>query len=584
MRFLLLDCFHVARQVRRAAPVLVALTLAWPAAAQEIRPPQNPDRAIEELNALVGSAPEDERAEDVMLPAIAEMDAPPAALRGQYASALITPANSQWNVVQQWALAAPQQGALDALREVADPDARFVFTLPYGDAAPERFREASLYSDLGPQNLLVAANHLHLDGFTDVGRLVHVEATRLADAGEMQSACELLLSWVRFGRMIADREYQEEKMWAMRTMNLALVRVRDLLYAWPDQLMSPDAYRDLVESLDDREVEIGRIRLPRADRWAALQLIGRVMEERGGPDPQAFGPTMGRLAAEGRPLKLFGQAGRWQRMAENHADWFDTLDTLSGVLKDRELRWGLSAHDPVLQTKSEYDRLDAARHALLLRAIDDPSMMLGERLILRTELEGTRVALAIVGYRSRFRSWPPTLFAVRGGARGFIRDLGPDPFIPIEDAERSTIIGVERDPLEFFVPIRDTRRSEREDPEPIQITVNLGELASLVTMFADAEAFGELGDGAEQGDGEDGEESAKGGEQTDAEGDEDSAGSSGGAATALSFIASLSDDTFVLYSVGEDGEDDRATSVGVGGEDYLLFPPLIGLIRDQMEF
>lgn len=620
------------RGERIFAGVLTLGLLACSAMAQELRPPRDPDAAIAELNAIVGTYPADERAEDVILPAIAEMDAPPVALRDQFAAAMVGPGQPGWSDASAWALAAPQRAVIEAMKSVSEPDSRYVFSLPYGDEASERFREEDLHVELGPENLLVGANFLYLDGLTDIGRLVHVEATRLGGNGQIEEAIDLLLHWSRFCRMIADREFADEKLWALRSLNLGLERIRDVMFAHPESRADPDVYRDAIADLGDREIEVDRIRLPRAEKWAALQLIGRVMEERGGPAPETFGPTMARLATGDRPLQLFGQAARWQRMAENHADWFGTLDELAALLKDRELRWGLSPHDPVLQTKSEYDRLDAARHALLLEAVTDPHLLRQERLFLRTELEGTRVALGINGYRSRYGAWPPTLFAIRGAASGFIREFAPDPYL--SDIERSSLIGVKLDPLEYFVPIRDTHRSAREDPRPHQITVNVDPaIASMLPGGAmdageqppadadsqdvefspeDVEAMmreaqqaiermtpdrrreleqrmqAAIRSGADQ------EEILQIFESSDefgevleavraAAGDQGGGdGSQGAGFAGNSFTVSLTDETFVLYSVGPDGEDDRAASVGPGGEDYLLYPPLMGLLREQM--
>ena len=48
------------------------------------------------------------------------------------------------------------------------------------------------------------------------------------------------------------------------------------------------------------------------------------------------------------------------------------------------------------------------------------------------------------------------------------------------------------------------------------------------------------------------------------------------------FTVTLDDSSFVLYSVGADGAAQRATQVGPGGTDILMWPPLISLVREQM--
>jgi hypothetical protein len=49
----------------------------------------------------------------------------------------------------------------------------------------------------------------------------------------------------------------------------------------------------------------------------------------------------------------------------------------------------------------------------------------------------------------------------------------------------------------------------------------------------------------------------------------------------------LTDDVFVLYSLGSDANDDFARriqngTVGVRGADYLLFPPVLSLYRQNL--
>lgn len=48
-----------------------------------------------------------------------------------------------------------------------------------------------------------------------------------------------------------------------------------------------------------------------------------------------------------------------------------------------------------------------------------------------------------------------------------------------------------------------------------------------------------------------------------------------------SFTVELTDDEFVLYSAGFNGEPDRALRVGPGGDDILYWPPMLSLVRAQ---
>jgi hypothetical protein len=463
---------HAPARPRLAIP-LIALALLGaalapaPARAALPAPPTDPMAAVNQVNALLPSVPEDERADLALIPALSEMAHPPGALVDQRAAALITTAHPNWSAVEAWAAALTQRAVLDALRPVTEEDARFAWAQPYGPAAPEEHRAAGIYTDLGDQNLLIAATHYHLGWLEELGSLVHVESTRLAEEGNVADALDWQVRWIRFSRIMANREFREEKSWAMRSINLAFERMRDLVYTYQADV-EPDTLRDALDQVEPRDLELGRLRAPRVYQWAALQLIGQTMEPRVGPDPQRFGPTLARLAAGDRPLRLFGQAARWQRMADNHAGWYDTLDRLEALLNDIEFRWDLDPHDPTLEQRSDWERLDQARHALILEAVGDIQPLLEDRLRLRTEMAGTRLALAVAAFENRRGVLPPSLFAVRGA---WIREIPGDPYY--DDFETAQRLGEDTEPLRFFVPVRDFRTSDRVTPPPHRMQVSL---------------------------------------------------------------------------------------------------------------
>ncbi|MEC9374379.1 MAG: hypothetical protein VYC34_11075 [Planctomycetota bacterium] len=683
----------------RLLPLLAlaaALLVAPRALAQSApEPPADAAAAIRQINNLLPSVAPGRRAEDILLPALAEMESPPGALSDQFAAAFMTPSHPAWSAVTRWTLAAPQQAALEALKTITPSRGDFVFAMPYGDAADSRWIEAGLSVDFGEQQLLVAANHLHLDAFNRLALLVHAESTRLADAGQLEDGVRLQLHLARFTRMIADREFFIEKIWAMRAMNLAFERMRDLVFLYPEG-MSDDQIRDFIRELDDRDFAFDRIRMPQADRVAALQLVRETIDPRGSVNASKFAPTMARLASSERPLQLFGQAGRWGRMAENHANWYDTLDRIQAVVKDYELRWGLDPHDRLISDRTERDRLDRARHALVLEAIPAYDALFEQRLIARTEIAGTRLSLGVVGFKRLNRQWPPTLFAIRGGSKGFVREIDADPFDPsAAKAAAEGRSGVTPGPFLYFVPVRDFRVSDRVDPEPFEMRVVLDGLGPgapgdlVLQQIAEAasavkEQFGTSGRAAMEalpqstvdsmaapivtlvqelnGDGVNAENytekvdelpddiigisnpqraeesglpefdpsnlseaerravkiamldayfskdhfldamriTATGrpltGEQkrwlliamTEASLDVasriDRIAARAAADSSTEFTIRLGEDHFVLYSRGENGVDDRARSVGEGGDDYILWPPLISIVREPDRF
>ncbi|TVQ31096.1 MAG: hypothetical protein EA376_10950 [Phycisphaeraceae bacterium] len=650
------------RSFAGAAAVAVAAILgpvATSGAQDLLTPPEDPAELVDRLNRLLPRVSQSERAETVLLPALAQMQSPPGAVRSSEAAIMMSPEHPGWRRASEWAAASEQQTALDALRSVAEPRTRFVFTLPYGETAPREFRTAGLYTSFGDSNTIAQAKHGHLDAFDRLRRLVHVEATRLASAGEGGAALELLASMSRFGRMIADRLFLDEKEWGMQVMRESFERMRDVVYTHRDTF-DEATLMQIIDELDVREYRIERIRLPQGDILGGLQIIVRVIEYRGGPIPDRFGPMMAGMASAERPLRMFGEAAGWQRLSETHANWFDSLDKLRGVYNDWELRWPLDPFDRLMRTSSDYRRMDPSRYAVIMESVPDLGSLFNERMLARTELAGSRLALAVVAHRARTNVWPRPLFAVRGR---YLREIDVDPFHPSGDTA-----------IEYFVPILDSPRDERRDPEPHRMTVVLGEAGasispgdemdletddSMVDMledmppeFIEMVVNGVLQQFIDQGVAADTIEQAVDGwlenlrqmmqpppgaprppagfmddipsrdeavamlralfenrrfvnalerrrqgrsltpdEQRsvleamdEAAAVAESAGAADGDSEfpgRESFALTFDDSEFILYSVGRDGVPNWARNVGPAGNDYLLWPPTMSLVREH---
>jgi len=647
------------------AAVVVGVSAA-PSGAQAdlLTPPNDPAELIDRLNRLLPRASHTERAEDVLLPALARMQEPPSAARTAQAAIMMSPEHPGWSGAVRWAQATEQQEVISALRTIAEPRTRYVFTLPYGETAPRDFRQAGLYTSLGESNLIAGAKHGHLQAFDRLRALVHIEASRLAAAGQGRESLELLASLSRFGRMIADRLFLAEKEWGMQTMRETFERMRDVLYTHRSAF-DESMLMGIIDELDPREYRVERIRLPQGDILAGLQMIVSVIERRGGPIPDRFGPMMAGMASSERPLRMFGEAAGWQRLAETHADWFDSLDKLRGVHNDWELRWPLDPFDRLMRTTSDFRRMDMSRYAVIGESVPDLGSLFNERMLVRTELSGTRLSLAVMAHRARSNVWPRPLFAVRGR---YLREIDMDPFHPSGDTA-----------IEYFVPILDSPRDERRDPEPHRMTVLLGEGGASISPGAEMDLdsgeglldamLGEVGpefigmiatgllqqfidmgitaDNIEasvdrwldmarrmsaQGPGASGDaglpqgfsmndvperdeaiamleslfqdrrftsaldkhrqgrqltqdeqmaviqamESAA--EQAERSAAAEQASENG---SSESFMLTFDESEFILYSVGRDGVPNRARNVGPSGNDYLLWPPMMSLVREH---
>ncbi|MCC7390122.1 MAG: hypothetical protein IT431_15285 [Phycisphaerales bacterium] len=522
---------RLARPVALAAVAIASLT-----------PFARADEFVDRLNAAFADVRDNRRSDTIILKALAGMEPPPAGVDRVRAAALQPASGSAWAGAAAWATAPAQVAVLEALDQITkEEDIRraLVFAQPYGlnelGSSPDQigFIEAGLYTDLGDPPLLSAARHLYLPRFEQAECLVHVEATRRLAAGDPVGAIDVLTDWVYFGRQIADREFYAEKQWAFRAMAGATERVRDVAYEdfRAGRLLTGEQLTRMIERLADERgpLSLGRIQAPKGDFIGAEQLIATVMTARGKVRPELFSSTMARLGSTHRPLRLFGEAARWEQAAQSHADWFSTTDTLESLRGDYEFRWSRGPHDPLLAKPYFVERFltsDMVRDtvAVVTRSVPDMRPMFTDRLMLRVELIGTRDALGLVGFHAEHASYPLDLSGIRPR---FVPELEADPFNP-------ALADGRQPPLEFFVPVRDTK-----DRFPATASVPPHEISILVPDSPNVSI-------------------------------------------------QLRDDQFVLFSVGADGAASWADEVqnspdAPPGRDYLLWPPVLSIVRQTLE-
>lgn len=503
--------------------------------------PAHADEFVDRLNAQFKDVRESRRSDPVILSALADLTPPPAGVDRPRAAALRPPSGATWAAAEAWATAPGQVAVLEAIDRITDEDdirRAMVFAQAYGlaelgsSAEQIAFIEAGLYTDLGDPALLSAARHLYLDRFEQAACLVHVEATRRLASGDPAGAMDVLADWVYFGRQIADREFHAEKAWAFGTMILAVERIRDVAYMdfRGGQALTGEQVTRVIERLADERgpMSIDRIKMPMGDFIGAEQLIASVMTPRGSVRSELFAPTMARLASTKRPLRLFGEAARWEQIAGNHVDWFVATDALALLQSDYEFRWSRSTFDPLLAQPPAVKRFSDRElvrdmYAVVTRSVPDMRDLFTSRLLLRTELIGTRDALGLVGFRAENNAYPLDLSAIRPR---FVPELEIDPFNP-------SVAEGRQPPLEFFVPIRDTkdRFPQRSTVPPHEISVIVPDAPNVAIL--------------------------------------------------------LKDDQFVLFSTGPDGAADWADEVqntpdAPSGRDYLLWPPMLSIVRETL--
>ncbi len=586
---------------------------------------------IQDANRSVAAAGQLTDAADILFPVAASMSPPPQRFGLVRQASLLSPASGEWSQFDSWAAASEQQAVIDALIEATDPEERRVLGFPYGRGVDEAWIEAGLFVDLGAPAFLArgATDQAYLRVLTDVVVLATIEAARLAEAGDGTRCKDVLVAWALLGRQVSDRVFFHEKLWGMTQMASAAERLRDIGHEYPE-LFTPDDIASATNEFDLRNLRLDRIEFPKGERLALEELIVNVIEERGGPTDR-FAPVMGVATAGEHAFSAFGRAAEWEDFAEGHAGWFDTKDELEKVFGDWGQRWKLNdPFDALMSEATDFSRMDRSRFAVIERFGSRMEGLFDLRMRVLVEITGTRSALGVLGYKRAQGVWPPSLTAVQPR---FVRRLDNDPWN--FDRTRNA-----RDVFQFFVPMRDRPRGPRELPKPhvIRVALGLGESAlegervdvigptvfgSNAQTFADAIRAGvpssvfdpatkqldvdgmkefvksqvRLMDfeaasmerivGTVDGFGEfeframidmvDGAGTALSAEQlTGIVG-----GSSDGDSGSRSLSVTITDEDFVLYSVGPDGRRQTAEEVGVLGSDILMWPPLLSLQREN---
>ncbi|HVZ95131.1 MAG TPA: hypothetical protein VG797_11545 [Phycisphaerales bacterium] len=395
-------------------------------------------------------------------PALVAMQPAPAFLKTVTDATLLTPKSPKWSEADAWAAGEPQKKVLEALAKVTDPKSKYMFSLKYGAAATNPdWVKAGFFIDLSDPPTLAAAKFNYLKTLDEMGKLITIEAARRASSDNAKGSLELLTQWLRFSRMMADREFRAEKEWAFRTMLRAAERIRDLLYQ-NDQPFTPEMLIDTNKEIAERKLLLHRIKFPEGDRIAAQQLIVRTILERGGPNPDTFAATLARLGSADRPLMLFGEAAYWGQVEANHAGWFDTRDELERVHGDWKKRWDLDdPHDMMMRLPTDFSRMDKVRYSLIDLVGHDLGGLIRARELLYLELSGTRMAVAVVGFKLAQSQWPPNIKAVQ------------PKFIPENELDIYNFNASKNQFLEFryWVPIRDQQWGPRDQPKPYAIGV-----------------------------------------------------------------------------------------------------------------
>lgn len=438
---------------------------------------------IDQASELGMATPGTNAAEDVLFPALLEMDAPPMPVKlgvEMDRLLLLAPGDAAWGELERWASDDAQKKVLEAVAEITDPDAKAatVLGIPFGaDSAPTEWKNAGLVIELPHDGLLSGAEFKYLDRMDWVVALHLFESMRLASEGEGLASLETNVNLVRFGRIMSERPSVTEARFAYTTMRLAAERTRDLVYTYMD-IFEADDLVEQAEAFDERILRARLMPLPGMERIAALQVLAKTFEDRGQVKPGEFARAFALLEAEDRPLRRLSEAARFRELAGNQADWFDQYDAIDEVFGDFQARWRVPGwRDPLLNRTSQYDQLNGQSLALVKSSAEGLSDLLATRTSLEIELGGTLNALGVVAFKKDEGKLPPRISAIEPV---FVNRLFKDPYHWAERYTNNTFLD-----LSYFVPIRDQEFDRRVRPHPHAVEVLLPEEGeSLFTASA----------------------------------------------------------------------------------------------------
>jgi len=426
------------------APAALAAALAL-----ACTPAARGDEFVDKANALIGKVPEARRSDLVLLPVIAKMDPPPEAFKGNNNAFLYDDTSPGWASYVEWANKPAQRAVLDALAKVTANNTyqtRMVFGLPYGveGVAPELVMDG-MYIELGDPPTLAAAKFEYIERLGGALDLIPVEANRLYAEGKPADALKVLINGVYFARQLAERESALEKAGGMYGMCVMLEMMRDVVYRDSrsgSPKLTPDALRDAIKAIGERDLlSIERITYPNYDRIGAEQLASKIFLPNGKVNPATFAATMSRISAGTRPLRLFSEAGLWERAASRHKGAAETRAAVQNVANDFAKRWSLDHFDPYMTRPTDLSGTTFRDLSSVRGLFKNFPVLFELRQRLRAEAAGTRMALGVQAFALRNKAFPPDLSAIRPA---FVTEIEIDPYLASKKR------------LSFFVPVRDT--------------------------------------------------------------------------------------------------------------------------------
>ena len=445
------------RPAALAAAACAALFAAAPAAAQT-------NEFVREANRLSAATSGAVDAVEVLFPALAAMDTPPAPARELGRNVImLTPDDARWAALERWATRDEQQEVLDALATITeDLEDRYILGLPYTrDGLDQSWIDAGLYAH-APGGVLASLDLSYLGELESrLVALATFEAARRSLEGDGSGSLEVAADLIRFGRIMTERAMAREMIWGLELMFFGSEAMLDAVYRNRDAF-DADALSRTADEIDERALLMSQIPPARGDAVVARQVFTFTTPERGRPQPDKLAEVFSAAASADRPLLAFGAAAAWRDRAAGHADWFDIGDMIDNVQGDYESRWALpDLNDRLFERPTDFEKMDKRRYALIAETMGRFEEAIPFRRELQIQLDGAYAALGALAFAAKEGRFAPSIRAV---APTYV------PRLP-RDLNNRNELAKNYEHFEYFVPVRDQNFGRRELPRPHDVTV-----------------------------------------------------------------------------------------------------------------
>jgi hypothetical protein len=292
---------------------------------------------------------------------------------------------------------------------------------------------------------------------------------RRLEAGQVQEGLDLALAHLFLLRQTCDRQFLEEKFYAISMLSEALSNLRDVFHTYQGMIDAETFASIAIQEIPYLRPDRKRLEMPEGDRVVSAELIREVFDSRGQADAEKFAEVFAKIQSADAPLTRFGAARRWRMIAEVHGSLEASLERLALIYDDWFRRWRVQEYDPILELKTQFDRTNPVRYAAVIYSMQNIEDLFGYRNALIANVNGTALAAGLCAYKRRYGNYPrdiemtyTEMVRKRSNVDSFERNYGPFRYRLLE-ARKAIDVGGDRVWIEKGEALLYSRGTDLED-------------------------------------------------------------------------------------------------------------------------